>query len=227
MRATLEAVGRMFAKLDKHPAAVFAGIVGLVALLVVFAVGASVGHREESARAREAAVQAAAIDQRIIELVVKRNPQATIRDFAGIPALLIAESQAARMDFRLVMAIIDKESEWKPDAVSPAGAIGLMQITPPTGALIAKRLGEQFRPPVRGSTRTYSDLGSLGDPRTNIRWGIRYLSWQVDEFGIGPVALRSYNRGGSTARHHWPADRYAEDVSMAFVTLVHLFPEKR
>jgi soluble lytic murein transglycosylase-like protein len=161
-------------------------------------------------------------EQRILAAIVKRNPQATVREFSDFPAKLVQEAERLNLDFRYIMAIIDRESEWNPQAVSSAGAIGLMQVMPRTADIVVKRMGwEGYEPPVivKGSGK-YSSLGSLGDPYWNLRIGMQYLRWQIDDFGLGPDHLRAYNRGPSLARQYWPADRYAEDIGMRLVKLV-------
>lgn len=152
----------------------------------------------------------------ILAVIVKRNPNATIREFSDFPAFLIDESQKRGLDYRYVMAIIDKESEWNPRAVSPvAGAIGLMQIMPQTGALVAKNAGLGAFDPPRGK----DNLGTLGDPRMNVVIGMTHLKGLMDTYGLGPEHLRAYNRGDVAARQHWTGDRYAEDVAFKFVAL--------
>ena len=164
--------------------------------------------------------------QRILAWIVERNPQATIKDFADFPATLIQESQAAGIDFRLILALIDKESQFNPRAIGAAGEIGLMQILPNTGLLIAKGLGVDFEAPARNKSGhpLYSSLGTLGDPRLNVRFGITYLKGQVERFGMGPVALRAYNRNPDHAKQRRSWDRYAEDIGLRLVSLVHEFP---
>ncbi len=152
-------------------------------------------------------------DQKILAVIVKKNPQAAIRDFADFPAFLVEQSESRGLDYRYVMAIIEKESEWNPRAVSPAGAVGLMQVMPPTGAAVAKNLSLQFEPPSRAG------LGTLGDPRSNLVIGLAHLRGLIDSYGLGPAHLRAYNRGDVAARQHWPGDRYAEDVALRFVAL--------
>jgi len=63
----------------------------------------------------------------------------------------------------LVMAIIDEESGWNPDAISGKGAVGLMQLMPETAVRFGVR--NRFR------------------PEENIRGGVAYLAWLKDEFG--------------------------------------------
>ncbi|RME27536.1 MAG: hypothetical protein D6798_04325 [Deltaproteobacteria bacterium] len=95
--------------------------------------------------------------------------------------------QAARYDVDplLVMAIMRQESTYQPTVVSHAGAIGLVQIMPATGARVAALLGEG-----RYSPR------DLEDPATNLRYGVYYLSLLIQRFGGAfPLAVASYNGG--------------------------------
>ncbi len=82
-------------------------------------------------------------------------------------------------------AIMKTESNFDPDAVSPKGARGLMQIMPDTGEWIAMQINlYPFHP----------DL--LFDPETNIRMGAWYIASLEDEFaGSQIIALAAYNGG--------------------------------
>ena len=73
-----------------------------------------------------------------------------------------------------------------------------------------------------GRTR-YSLLGSIADPKINVRYGIAYLKRQIGQFGMTPAALRAYNRHPARASEAWPEDRYAEDVALRYFTLVQRF----
>jgi len=76
----------------------------------------------------------------------------------------------------LVRAVIEAESNWNPRAVSPVGAVGLMQLMPDTAA--AFRVGNRF------------------DPAENIRGGVAYLAFLMEECG-GDLRLvvGAYNAG--------------------------------
>ena len=94
-------------------------------------------------------------------------------------------SRAHRIDFELLQAVIATESGFDPQAVSPKGAVGLMQLMPAT----AERFG------VKGDRKMPLEK-KLTDPAINIRTGTRYLRHLVDLFpGNLELALAAYNAG--------------------------------
>lgn len=94
-------------------------------------------------------------------------------------------SRSVGLDFELLQALIAAESGFNASAVSPRGAVGLMQLMPAT----AQRYGV-----VADERRQVSD--KLADPGVNIRAGTRYLRYLVDLFpGRLELALAAYNAG--------------------------------
>jgi len=94
-------------------------------------------------------------------------------------------SRTVGLDFELLQALIAAESGFNAGAVSPRGAVGLMQLMPAT----AQRYGV-----VADERRQVAD--KLVDPGVNIRAGTRYLRYLVDLFpGRLELALAAYNAG--------------------------------
>lgn len=190
-------------------------VVMLAAVPVVYSRGLTHGQVTQEGRERDRVD----LEQKILGVIMERNPQATIRDFIDFPRALLAVSQAADLDYRIILAIADKESSFRPQAVGRAGEIGLMQILPATGEAVARRLGLDYRPPGPPRNGSYASLGSLGDPKFNVRVGAEYLRWQIDRYGLNATALRAYNRNPDRATEYRPLDRYAEDVSLRYLVL--------
>ncbi len=205
---------------------------GFVVMALTLFFGILLGQISQRHQGR---IEAAALDERnarIMAWVIDRNPKATIKEFQGFSQILLAESEQAGIDYRLIMAQIDKESQFVPSAVGTTGEIGLMQVLPSTALLVVKSTGmDGYRPPVRKKGTSgyvgyvYEDLGSLGEPEWNLRIGIAYLKWQVDRFGMNPTALRAYNRNPDHAKQYWPWDHYAEDIAGKYLALTHLLPQ--
>ncbi len=98
-------------------------------------------------------------------------------------AMATAASAEFGVPVPLILAVIQVESAGVPDAVSPAGAQGLMQLMPRTAAA----MGVQ---------------NSL-NPQQNVRGGTRYLAWLLHRFeGDWPVSLAAYNAGEGAVDKH-------------------------
>jgi soluble lytic murein transglycosylase len=96
-------------------------------------------------------------------------------------------SRERGLDPFLVAALIRQESEFDPLAVSPAKAIGLMQVMPATGRALSRKLG----------IRPFS-LARLKNPETSIQLGTYYLSQQLAaRNGSVEDTLAGYNAGPS------------------------------
>ena len=128
----------------------------------------------------------------------------------------LIEQQATkhRLDPALVKAIVAVESAFDPRAVSPKGAIGLMQVIPAT----AQRYGL-----AADARRTLEQ--KLMDPATNVAIGTRYLADLLRRFDNEVVlALAGYNAG------EFAVERYARRVppfreTQAYVRIVQQFRE--
>ncbi|ANJ87089.1 lytic transglycosylase domain-containing protein [Pandoraea oxalativorans] len=117
-------------------------------------------------------------------------------------APVIAQAaQKFHVDAALLKAVIAAESGFDSDAVSPKGAVGLMQVLPTTGERYGVRADAR---------RTVAD--KLTDPRTNVLTGARYLrDLQARYPDRLELVLASYNAGeGAVARHADQIPPYAE-----------------
>lgn len=90
----------------------------------------------------------------------------------------------------LVMAVIDVESGFNANAVSPAGAQGLMQIMPSTGRDL--------------------QLDAPFDPDSNIDAGVRYLKFLLDRFSDTRLAVAAYNAGPNAVEKYGGIPPYPE-----------------
>lgn len=116
--------------------------------------------------------------------VVDSNPAVEDRLLAyRADAERAAAAEGVELPFLLAVASV--ESSGRPDAVSRAGAVGLMQLLPTTGLEMSLE---------EGSSRP-----DLSDPATSLRLGARYLRRQLDAFAghaaAKELALCAYNAG--------------------------------
>ncbi|KEJ88258.1 lytic transglycosylase domain-containing protein [Sulfitobacter donghicola] len=115
-----------------------------------------------------------------------------MQDIAKVHGVNILRSTiGTKVSPALALAVISVESSGRSDAVSSAGAQGLMQLMPAT----ASRFG------VKDSSV----------PEQNIAGGIKYLDWLMGEFKNDPIlVLAGYNAGEGSVRKYEGVPPYAE-----------------
>lgn len=124
----------------------------------------------------------------------------------------VREAAARRdLDPAWLLAVMRQESAFMADAVSPRGALGLMQLMPGTGRQLARSLRTRLR-----------HRSELLDPGTSIRLGSAYLRELLQRFDGHPaLATAAYNAGPAAVRR-WreaagglAADRWIESIPYA------------
>ncbi len=196
---------------------------GLARLRPAVALLAS-GRREAALRELEAQARAGADRSTVVEIC-------RLATFAGEPALafrvardqlgqarlserwlypaafegLAAAAQAAGVDEALLLALVRRESGFRPEARSLAGALGLGQLLPRTAARLGVLAGLDADPAER-----------LTEPATNLALAALYLGLLRDRFGSDAVALAAYNAGPAApagwGRAATPLDEWVENV---------------
>lgn len=167
----------------------------VLALLALFAVVAGVAAASRTpsqpAHARAALVRsapdAAAARHSSPACPVPARWRAAFRDAAD----------DARLPVALLAAVAHVESRFQPNARSPQGAVGLLQVMPETAAVF--RL-------------------DVSDPAANVLAGARFLRAMLDRFGAMDVALAAYNAGPAAVERAGGAPsaetlRYVLDVN--------------
>jgi soluble lytic murein transglycosylase len=156
---------------------------------------------------------------RLADVAAAIGDWGTAVDFGGVAyaeqnahPYAVEVGQAARrygLDPDLLFAVMRVESVYQRRIISHAGAIGLMQIMPRTGRLIADKLG------LRDMTAT-----DLLEPRTNIELSAWYFASLLNRMeGRLPLAIASYNGGPHNVRAwirsygtHVPLDAFLERI---------------
>ncbi|HVN06364.1 MAG TPA: lytic transglycosylase domain-containing protein [Bryobacteraceae bacterium] len=132
-------------------------------------------------------VQADPRTGRLVRTIVRQHSD-TPSQRLRTPSAPLAETvdriaQKNQLSPQLVHSVIQVESNYDPEAVSPKGALGLMQLVPST----AKRFG----------------VANVFDPADNIEGGARYLKYLLQLYnGDQALALAAYNAGeGAVSRY--------------------------
>jgi soluble lytic murein transglycosylase-like protein len=128
-----------------------------------------------------------------------------------VDPLIEATAREFSLDADLLRAVVQVESRFDPGAISPRGAIGLMQVMPSTAGALGLARPEQ----------------SLLEPRANLRTGARYLRQLSVQFaGATDLVLAAYNAGESSVLRNGLAvppypetQAYVRDVLEIYRTL--------
>jgi len=119
------------------------------------------------------------------------DPEKLYRNLDAFDDLIVAAADRQGLSPALVKAVMLVESGFNPEAVSPKGALGLMQLMPAT----AKELG----------------VSDPFDPAQNIEGGTTYLRRMVDRFGGDKSkAIAAYNAGPGAVQKHGGTPPFAE-----------------
>ncbi len=150
--------------------------------------------------------------ERVYAEVDRRARQVDERLRALIARVILEEAARANIDPLFVVALIHVESGFDLEAVSSAGAAGLMQVRVPAMADVAVRSGMRSTDPL--------------DPAANVQAGVRYLAGLIETFGNVEIALMAYNAGpgrisrylreGGVPRRFWA---YPQNVARELVRL--------
>jgi soluble lytic murein transglycosylase len=103
------------------------------------------------------------------------------------------------LDPYLVASLIRQESQFNPNAISHANAVGLMQLLPVTGKKVAKDVKLH-----------HYNASQLYTPAVNLQLGTRYFKSMVDKFGSFEYALAAYNAGSDRVEDWLSQGKYRD-----------------
>ncbi len=137
----------------------------------------------------------------------------------------LVKNRAAKLnlDPDFVFALMRQESVFSKDAMSPVGAMGLMQLMPSTARMEADRLSQEYvdateRDEIRGALQ---QTESLRDPELNVTLGVHHL-WRLMKMYKSPVfALTAYN-ASPAATQKWQRTIASDD----WLTFIERIPYK-
>ena len=147
-----------------------------------------------------------------------RGSDEKLRAIAGS---VYEESQKYDIDYRLILAVMKVESNFKNDAVSRKGARGLLQIKPSLARHIS-----------RTSDISVKSAKCLHEPEKNIKIGVNYLSRLIERFENIYTALHAYNVGPRKAKRNAfgdedevPNNRFTKKVMKEYRQIADILPE--
>ncbi len=132
---------------------------------------------------------------------VEDMPVSVARVLYPLPFYSSVSTAASRekVDPMIVAGVMRQESAFLPDAVSHAGAVGLMQVLPKTAPHLSKRLNLRY------------SRAKLFDPDYNVQLGTLYLADLIAQFGV-EGALAAYNAGEDRSKL-WKSEKNYDDVA--------------
>ncbi|MCL2851026.1 MAG: lytic transglycosylase domain-containing protein [Firmicutes bacterium] len=125
--------------------------------------------------------------------------------FAAYPLRFRDEIREASIRFDvepgLVASVIRAESGFRPNSVSPKGAVGLMQVMPATARYVVDMIKAMPGLDLSEDEKiALGNLDNLHDPRVNITIGVAYISYLIGKFGDVRTAVIAYNAGEGNVR---------------------------
>lgn len=157
--------------------------IALVTLLFVVSI-LTAGFCSPGIMVEDTKSEKAIIIEKTVSYLMERKPGIPEDRIKIIANSVYDESKKYDLDYRLVLAIMKVESNFKNEAVSRRGARGLMQINPSSAKAIARQSGVE----IKGAK-------CLHEPEKNIQLGVSYLSRLHNMFENIVSALHAYNAG--------------------------------
>jgi soluble lytic murein transglycosylase len=123
-------------------------------------------------------------------------------------ALVETQARQRQLDPAWVLGLMRSESAMAEDAISPAGAMGLMQLMPKTAEQLARR-----------HSINYTGSSQLMQASENVELGTTYLRELMDRFSGNPVLASGAYNAGPNAVERWMKDRRTDDPAIWVDTL--------
>jgi len=160
-----------------------------------------------------------AIKEKIFSYLKERKVSSNDEKLIKIANSVYEEAKDFEIDYRLVLAVMKVESNFKSDAISKKGARGLLQIKPSLAKHVSKETGVSIKSPK-----------CLEEPEKNIRIGVSHLSWLMDKFENINTALHAYNVGlgkvkPSTSDDNGPDTRFTRKVLTEYQLIKNSLPD--
>jgi len=161
----------------------------MLAALLIFLLGTAFTALPFEGAPANGGSEGSAVVDRIVAYLKGKHVDMKEESLKAVVHTVCDESQQRDLDYRLALAVIKVESNFKQDVVSQKGARGLFQIMPSLARYIAKDAGV-----------TWNGSACLHEPEKNIKLGVYHLSKLVGDYKSLPTALHVYNVGAGRVR---------------------------
>lgn len=151
-------------------------------LIFLFSLGAAFSQESSASYSKQQ------IEEMYLKVVLHYNPKLSRNDATRIvrSILYYTSPRMFGVDPRLLVAVIAVESRFKPNAVSPKGAIGLGQLMPGT----ARQMG--VRNPYDIEQNIYGTVRYLREQYNRWSNSDRPLDYALASYNAGPEAVKKY-----------------------------------
>lgn len=167
------------------------GVLAVAFIITAYSMASADDYQEAKRRAEPAAVTKAEEPAELEEPAAPEEPERTYYDVPlteDLQDIIIDTASRRGVDPALVLAVIEKESGYNPDASGDNGkSQGLMQIWRSAHEKRMKKLG----------------VANLYDPRDNVLVGIDILAEKLEKYEDAEKALIAYNAGDAGAKKHY------------------------
>lgn len=159
------------------------------------------------------------ISKEIVQYLKDKKVRGSNEKLEKIANSVYEEAKDYEIDYRLVLAVMKVESNFKSNAISKKGARGLLQIKPSLAKHVSKETGVAIKSPK-----------CLEEPEKNIRIGVSHLSWLMSKFENINTALHAYNVGWgrikpSSSEGDGPDTRFTRKVLTEYHLIKTVLPE--
>jgi soluble lytic murein transglycosylase len=158
---------------------------------------------------------------KMLEYLKDKKVNASEEKLRTIAGSVYEESQRYDIDYRLVLAVMKVESNFRHNALSRKGARGLLQVKPS----LARHISNTSDIPVKNSKCLY-------EPEKNIKIGVNYLSRLIERFENIYTALHAYNVGPKKAKRsasgdedEMPNNRFTKKVMKEYRQIADILPD--
>ena len=192
--------------------------IALAAVPMILLMGAVVGFPNKAAQALDESEKAAVVEQ-VAAYLKGKNVDMRDDKLKAVIHTVCDQSKQRDLDYRLALAVIKVESNFKHDVVSRKGARVLFQIKPSLAKYIAKDAGVRW-----------NGTKCLHEPDNNIKLGIYHLSKLVEDTKSLSTALHAYNAGASRikarkAGNEEPKSAFTKRVLKEYRNNISVLPE--